>query len=668
MVLTLKKDQYLNDRAADIMSQIHKYKKIGLWAAMGLGKTEFFKKALREYAKINDLVLIMINPSVGQIEQIGENDPNIATVCQGKSYYGEKVVITTPESLYKVTSSLLETNQKFILVFDEAHEKVAGINFRSKFGLIDKYEPLAEKVIYMTATPQPLFDENFDFIIEVDKPKKAVNCDVLSVDKVNVSTIMSQVEQAILRGEKVILCHDNKTENKKIYDKLVDKYGAEYFMALEDNEPVQESLFDDQEESRMVKEKAFDLVSSQDRNGAAYKEIMKNQFPKGLKVLITTSFIKAGLNIDNLPNTRMILTVNQNNFSIVDKVQQMGRLRKVENIAGIDLLVPKLEVPTQYKVFLPLETKAEKMREEALFMYNAYIKDSESLPSRSALDAACATYDPQLDRYILDENKLRNKIYLEYCWSLLVNLNRLKIDLEREAAINLNVQIKEIETQCNEQLEQEVKDEKKAKKEAHAAACEQIMALNEEWQKVIITVPFDEIRLLNDELRPIAEAYHLTMSDAKRKFINQVRRDLCNGDKVEAHLKVLNEPKKDIEKEFDQLEVIKLNREFEEVKDQPQTIDRTIKRYKKKLAARVFFIRQQLQDVEPKTIKGKWKTNRLSNKIVNELAQEMINQDYYKGKKINLIKAREMLLQDLHLIYNIKTDGNGYLFMSSVKN
>lgn len=653
MVLTLKKDEYLNDRAADIMSQLHKYKKIGLWAAMGLGKTEFFKKALREYAKTNDLVLIMINPSVGQIEQIGENDPNIATVCQGKSYYGEKVVITTPESLYKVTSNLLETNQKFILVFDEAHEKVAGINFRFKFGLIDKYEPLAEKVIYMTATPQPLFDENFDFIIEVDKPKKAVNCDVLSVDKVNVSTIMSQVEQAILRGQKVILCHDNKTENKKIYDKLVDKYGAEYFMALEDNEPVQESLFDDQEENRVVKEKAFDLVSSQDRNGAAYKEIMKNQFPKGLKVLITTSFIKAGLNIDNPPNTRMILTVNQNNFSLVDKVQQMGRLRKVEHIAGIDLLVPKLEVSKQCKVFLPLETKAERMREEALDHYNTYVKDRDCITSRSAIEVACATYDPQLESYVFDENKLRNKIYLEYCWSLLVNPNRLKIDLERETAINLNVQIKEIETQCNEQLEQEVKAEKKAKKETHAAACEQLKALNDEWQKVIITVPFDEIELLNDDLRPIAEAYHLTMSDAKRKFINQVRRDLCNGDKVEAHLKVLNEPKKDIEKEFDQLEVIKLNREFEEVKDQPQTIDRTIKRYKKKLAARVFFIRQQLQEIEPKTIKGKTKRHRLKKDIVNQLTQEMIDQDYYKGKKINLEKARAMLFQDLSLIYNI---------------
>lgn len=653
MVLTLKKDEYLNDRAADIMSQLHKYKKIGLWAAMGLGKTEFFKKALREYAKTNDLVLIMINPSVGQIEQIGENDPNIATVCQGKSYYGEKVVITTPESLYKVTSNLLETNQKFILVFDEAHEKVAGINFRFKFGLIDKYEPLAEKVIYMTATPQPLFDENFDFIIEVDKPKKAVNCDVLSVDKVNVSTIMSQVEQAILRGEKVILCHDNKTENKKIYDKLVDKYGAEYFMALEDNEPVQESLFDDQEENRVVKEKAFDLVSSQDRNGAAYKEIMKNQFPKGLKVLITTSFIKAGLNIDNPPNTRMILTVNQNNFSLVDKVQQMGRLRKVEHIAGIDLLVPKLEVSKQCKVFLPLETKAERMREEALDHYNTYVKDRDCITSRSAIEVACATYDPQLESYVFDENKLRNKIYLEYCWSLLVNPNRLKIDLERETAINLNVQIKEIETQCNEQLEQEVKAEKKAKKETHAAACEQLKALNDEWQKVIITVPFDEIELLNDDLRPMAEAYHLTMSDAKRKFINQVRRDLCNGDKVEAHLKVLNEPKKDIEKEFDQLEVIKLNREFEEVKDQPQTIDRTIKRYKKKLAARVFFIRQQLQEIEPKTIKGKTKRHRLKKDIVNQLTQEMIDQDYYKGKKINLEKARAMLFQDLSLIYNI---------------
>lgn len=668
MVLSLKVHKYISEKQSDIISQIHKYEKIALWASMGLGKTEFFKKALREYAKVNSLTLVMVNPSVGQIEQIGENDSTIATVCQGKSYYGESIVVTTPESLYKVINPLLEVEQRFILVFDEAHEKVASINFRNKFGVVEKYERYAEKVIYMTATPQPLFDENFDLIIEVDKPKKAVNCNVLSVDKVNVSTIINQVEQAILRGEKVILCHDNKAENKKIYDKLVDKYGVEYFMALEDNEPVQESLFDDQEENHMVKEKAFDLVSSQDRNGSAYKEIMKNQFPKGLKVLITTSFIKAGLNIDNLPNTRMILTVNQNNFSLVDKVQQMGRLRKVENIAGIDLLVPKLEVPTQYKVFLPLETKAEKMREEALFIFNTYVKDSEFLPSHSALDAACAMYDPQLDRYILDENKLKNKIYLEYCWSLLVNLNRLKIELERETAINLNVQIKEIETQCNEQLEQEVKDEKKAKKETHATACEQLMTLSDEWQKAIITIPFDEIHLLNDDLRPIAEAYHLTMSDAKRKFINQVRRDLCNGDKVEAHLKVLNEPKKDIEKEFDQLEVMKLNREFEEVKDQPQIIDKTIKRYKKKLAARVFFIRHQLKDIEPKTIKGRWKTSRLSNKVVNELTELMIDNEYYKGKKINLTKAREMLMQDLHLVYNIKTDGNGYLFMSSIKN
>lgn len=651
-VFTLKVKQRLAEHDDAILDKIHKYKKIGLFAGMGVGKTEFFKKALREYAKRNNLVLIMVNPSVGQIEQMGEAPEIEATIYEGKSYYGEKVVVSTPESLYKVMGSILENQQKFILVFDEAHEKVTGINFRKKFGVVDHYEKHAEKVIYMTATGEPLFGEGFDCIIDVDTENKTkVPCRLLKAEKVNVSMLIKQAETSILKGENLVICHDNKLENKKIYESLVDKFGAEHLMALEDNEEL--------EEPTTMGGSSFDVVSSKDRNGQAYKSIMKGEWPKGLKVLITTSFIKAGININNPNNTRMILTVNERNFLISDKVQQMGRLRNRTGIVSIDIITPNIEVPKQYTQFLPLEAVGEKIESEAHYVYDTQIKNALSVPSRGSLNMACATYDLETDTYGIDKNILRNRIYGEYCRQLLIFPHRLKIDLERQTAICLDVSMLNVDVVENNKLEEELKEAKKDNKKAYVEALEQMKQLTEKEQELIIMVEYENIHALaNKDLIPIAQAYRGQMPEADRKRIKEVEENLTENDRVAAHLKFISEDKKEIQKQLDQVEVRKINNQYNLVKDSEADIEKLKRLYKKKgkLNYKVFFIRQYLQELERKQ-------GRIGKRRMNELAQSMMDNEIYKGKKINLEKARAKLNQDLDLIYTFKNNNQ----ISSIK-
>ncbi|MEG1929445.1 MAG: hypothetical protein RR090_12660, partial [Niameybacter sp.] len=90
-------------------------------------------------------------------------------------------------------------------------------------------------------------------------------------------------------------------------------------------------------------------------------------------------------------------------------------------------------------------------------------------------------------------------------------------------------------------------------------------------------------------------------------------------------------------------------------------IKKLIRIYKKKgLGSRVFFIRHRLSDLESKQ-------GSISKKRLDELTQVMIDENYYKGKKINLEKAQSMLNQDLDLVYELRADSNGYIFISSIK-
>lgn len=655
MILHIRKNEYLSKVSHEIIEQINRHKKIALFSSMGTGKSTFFKKELSVYAKEKGLTLVMVNPSISQIEQIGEENPHIATICQGKNYYNEEVAVSTPESLHKVMSVLLENNRKFILVFDEVHEKVVSVNFRKKFSIVEKYEKYAEKVIYMTATPEPLLNENFDEVISVIKEDDSIlPCNVLRAERLNTSTKIKHIEKCLNNNEYVIFINDNKAENLKIEQYLNDRYGKESIYTLE--EEVQESLFDDRE-VKTSKSKNFDLISSENRNSLAYKSIIKGEYPQGLKVLITTSAIKAGLDIFNPADTRLIITSTEENFLLANNIQQMGRLRNQENVKCIDLLIPKIDVPRQYENgFSSFESVAERLTEQAESHYNIYVKNALYIPSNDSLEISCSVYDNESDNYIIDYNKLTYKAYSHYCRTLLIYPNRLKIELERQQAIRLRVTIQDIDHEENGTVEEDVKNAKKERKELHEQSKKDLLQLNDTLQESIIMIQYNEITLLSDDVRHIAEHYHLYMSDSERAFINQVRRELCDGDKLQAHLKVLKEPKADIRREFEQLEVIKINHEYDLVKDNQAVIDATISRHKKKLISKVFFIRKELADLEPRTVNGKTVRGRLSNKRIDNLAQKMLDEGYYKGKKINLEKARAMLRQDLSLLYNVRNN------------
>lgn len=174
-------------------------------------------------------------------------------------------------------------------------------------------------------------------------------------------------------------------------------------------------------------------------------------------------------------------------------------------------------------------------------------------------------------------------------------------------------------------------------------------------------VEYDNIQNLADEIIPIAETYRGQMPESTRKLIKQVKDDLTEGEKLAAHLKVLNEDKKTIQLDLDAIEVRRINNQYNLVANNEVDIKKLIRIYKKKgLGSKVFFIRHRLSDLESKQ-------GRLSKKRLDELTQVMIDENYYKGKKINLEKAQSMLNQDLDLIYELRADSNGYIFISSIK-
>ena len=648
--IKLQVDNKLREVAKQIMQIIDDEKKVLINAPMGSGKTYLVMNDLKEYIKKHKLNMLMIMPNVIQNDQVQE-EYKVYSICNGKSYHEEQLAGSTPDSMYKAIDAYKRKNENFILVVDEAHE-IYTSRFRSKaFRNVKEYEKLETKVIYMTATSEPLDIENFDTIVEVEKTKQEpVNCRIVLVDNYNLDTRHQLIQEAALKSDVVASFRNDIKENETLGQMLKDCLVKEKALI----EPHQENLLGHEAQYVEVERNKAYTVYSAKKEAEVYKQILKGTLPNDLKYLVSTEFVQAGCNINTTPNTSVILS-GLDYYNIVKPVQTVGRFRN--GVKEVILYMPKPSETVAPKSKQTVRNEFRARAEEVLPVLNN-LKHQGAEMLEGLASQINAYYNEETQCYEVDMLEEHAAAYDFYVRQLLKAPNVLKMELEKSKAIKFNVTIEEdgaVTGTRGKELQQLAKQEQA---ETLEAAKKFILNLPNDWIYMILEEPhkIDQRKAENKEIVENMEIYHTGTTQQFKSTLKNSCNQLFNGDIVAAYKDIMEHTPKKVKENLKQWEVKQINKDINKIGSEP---------YLKEVAkttqeVRQAKIRHELKDLEAKQ-------GRMSNKKVNELAQLMLDQGYYKGKKINLEKAQAMLKQDLDLIYNITLDSRGRNRISKIK-
>lgn len=646
---SLNINQYLTEYEAPILQLLRDNKKSLLVAPMGTGKTRLIKSI----EKIIDpfSVLVIVNPSTKHLLQM-QKDYNIHAVCAGFDYMGQNIVCVTPESLRKKVINKLQ--RPFTLIVDEAHSIYSDFNFRKAFADVKEVEKMAEKVIYMTATPDILYDtEDFNCIIEVDKENQPkIATEIVETDKLNVETIVALMKDLLQQGSEFIALHnDDKKENETICKVLNEQLELQTMV-----DPFfQENLlgFEPSFESH-TKNTAVTVNASQKENKVFKTLIEDSTIDENVKIFCTTSCIQAGININNEKETTIIYVCNNQSFRCVNFLQATGRYRNRNKIKKIILVKNKLDkteypfrnFPTCYK---ENTEKAEDIKNIVNYLHNKYKEREleEDLAKKAGL-----IFNETKQEYDIDDVALKANAYKDYNKGLLYHPETLKKKLEQEKATALKVSIIQLQEKTDQETKELLQETKKNIKALFDKTIIEMLKCDEDTLKDILTYNVDRRKIENIPLVDTMENFHKTVSTTFKETLKKVM-DTKNLEIVQAFQYIMKfETLKEVDESLKREKVLALNRDINEKGE-----NLAFENYKKHslLVKKVVFIRYMLQNIEKKR-------GYVGAKTVNKLADEMIKAKIYNKKmeKEKIINDVEILLK---YIYNFKENG----YISSIK-
>lgn len=641
--------QYLAEYESPILQLLRDNKKSLLVAPMGTGKTRLIKSI----EKIIDpfSVLVIVNPSTKHLLQM-QKDYKIPAVCAGFDYMGQNIVCVTPESLRKKVINKLQ--RPFTLIVDEAHSIYSDFNFRKSFADVKEVEKLAEKVIYMTATPDILYDtEDFNCIIEVDKENQPkIATEIVEAEKLNIENIVVLIKEELQQGaEFIALHHDDKCENDTITKILNEELEIKTMI----DPCFQENLlgFEPRFETH-VKNTAISVNASQKDSKIFETLINDSEIDEDVKIFCTTSCIQAGININNQRETTIIYVCNNGSFRYTNFLQATGRYRNKKKIKKIILLKTQLDkTEYEYKSFLSCYNTVLEIAQSSLAIANMYKNTfKQEILYKDIAKNAGLKLDEEKNEYIIDEIELKARAYSMYNKGLLHHPNTLKKKLECEKATHLKVSIVQRETKTDPRTEELYQKDKKEKKKIFQNTIKKMLECNENTLNDILNHNVDMRKIENIPLIELMEDFDKTMSTTFKRMLKKVI-EIKEIEMIEAFKYIIKfETLKAVEDDLKKEEIIKINRDIDKTGK-----NLTFENYNKHslLESKVVFIRYMLQTIEKKQ-------GYVGTKTVNKLADEMLKAKIYSKKmeKKKIISDVEILLK---YIYNFKESGN----ISSVK-
>lgn len=656
-------DKWLSEIAQQLMQSVvsSQNRECIITGAMSIGKTTFIKETVAPTVKnLKDRWLVLVLPGVIQLYQL--NEDGIPIVCDGYRFNDTYSTGTTPDSLPKIINRAKELNKKVWLVVDEAHAIITSSSFRKSFLNIRRYAKECEQVLYMTATDEPLIGMDMGDTYEITRRNSPeVPVTILEVDKLNVDTVYKVVADKY-DGEGVVYTHWNDINNNNLLATKLEglcRVKEKHVLV----EEFQENLLGNLPKYKILNDtKQAVSLHAKNKDHPVTQGLIKGNIPEEVAIMCMTSFVKEGLNISNKPKAKIVIVWDKG-LSYAGLMQIIGRYRKQDNIESITVLVTEVEKAKKGKCSSFedwLENVEARDAYEKINQALNILHKTGSLAVKDVLKGSASIYDEETDSYVISEEILRGKLYADYCNELRRFPTILKKKMEHDPAINLKVSIETLEPVLDTELADMLKMTKKEQLQIFQDAVAQICVYDNQTIEEILTNTIDQRRFENREAIENMEIYHQLVG---KKFLERLEciERYCEMEKAEAFKFVVSSDEDLIDKTIAEQRAIDVNRVInsEGIESSYKTLGKLKKRSAKPIARQVF-VRYQLQDLEPKQ-------GRLSKKRLKLLAQQMIDEGYYSGKKINLEKALPMLEQDLQLVYHVGTDKNGYKFISKIK-
>ena len=599
----------------------------------GGGKTYAILEIFRELSNIyKDRVFIISCPN--KIQNLQNQGNGITAIVGGKVI---DQVYTTSSMVYDKAKSLLEQyhlykDYKITLIIDEAHQLIYSKNFRKK--AINELLKLSEKcfnVIHLTATPGANLDcYSYDEYYQLKPIKENININTFGImkSKDGLTSLYKAIRINFKQGKKVLIFLNNK---EKIFE-------------------IQGHL------SKIFKDKNIGIITSDEKeNNDIFQSIVKDSLiPSNYDIVLTTSVLECGTNIENLDYTPIVYVDNNLFFNVDSVIQQVARFRKEVDLGLLIYKEPSKKEGFFIKSKEQIASELEKELENKCNMMNSiclnFGADGHKMIMQSLLYEKCLD-DTTLSKGILyyDEETLSVKIDQELFWKYVNERYDYQLLYDDERLLKAfkghikakNIQI--VEHQANES--EEVKELKKAIKtkiddkkaysqELHQQLLEQLD--KKENQEIFI----DYIKASSDE----KELFKVGFTPGARTVIDEMEKERKTLEKIKKIVK---------SNEGLGIEVIVENKFNDE-----------------KLKGIKWLIYNQTEDV--KQIKDtRYSTIRkiLDSKIQKRLSNKQLEALYktlYPKNKNFSNRQKEKLIKDIELIYNLNSDKKG-LIISSLK-
>lgn len=356
----------------DLINDICKYNKlnipftIGISSAMGSLKTTTLKEVFR-YLIDNDIAIPLYISPMNLINyqqllnnQIIKDDRVVYEFLSQKYFVGESkddtdfknitgdVIYSNLNHFRKLIDLMRKNNKKFVVVLDECHIIITDYLFRNTnlssveiLQIMSEFELLINECmdfksdngcignIFLSATMEPLsnskdilFTKMYDLDIPKEKRVQVSLMEPLNVDKINMENIFNIIVRTL-----------EKTNRDSI--QIIN-----WNTSLKNMKSLREKLKGYQVKTGNLKDIDFDteleILHSDNIKGNETYESIKNRLkiPKNIKIIIATSIISSGINIEEHERTvDMTIFCNDETFTKSNEVQIVGRVR-----TGIRLL------------------------------------------------------------------------------------------------------------------------------------------------------------------------------------------------------------------------------------------------------------------------------------------------------------------------------------------
>lgn len=618
----------------DIFMSKGKYLVVG---GTGGGKTyatmEIFKTLSRIYT---DRVFIIACPN--RIQNLQNQQYGVTAVVGGKIV---DRAFTTSSMVYDKAEDILNNfhlykDYKITLVVDEAHQLIYSKNFRRKaIQSILKLEEKCNTVIHMTATPRAnkiIYD--YDEVINLVPWKEINNVTNLGIlkSKDGLTALYEAINLNIKKDKKILIFLNNKEKINEIKLHL----------------------------QKLFKDKTIGTVDADDKKGNdIFNSIVEDSLiPSKYDIVLTTSVLECGTNINNLNYTPIMYIDSNLHFNLDSIAQQIARFRKKVDLA---LLVFKEPAPIENFRFKKLIDIVDSVSKEILEK-NKHLNSicemlgaeghkivTQLLSKEKSFDDI--EYTKGLTFY--DDDELIVKTDLEKLTSYALSL------YDYQLLRNTDVLIKELKevvkaknisliNHCKAEIEA-VKEIKEIIKEKQATKKEYKIDLKKRFSKMLDSdsnkLVFTDYILSEDDEKDI---YKIAFNQESKELIQELETEKSILKDIKATIKN-NEPlgiDTIIKYKFDE-ETLKGIRwvMYNQLGEDIKIIDTRYSIIRKKLDCKI--------------------QKRLSNKDI-ELLYKTLNPKKKDIKKVPPMQ-REKLLKDIKLIYNVTEGKDGNWLNSLIK-